>query len=188
MSRRTGAETREHVLGVAHELFYRNGIHATGIDTVAAAAAVAPTTLYRQFASKDELVAAYVERADQATRAMIEAAVASAPSPRAAVLTMFDTQLAEMHRPGYRGCVCQMALAEYPDHRPAVVAKTWMRDRLRDILRAAAATDADALADRLLLVHEGAIAAAASLGPGGPVTQLRPLVELLLDAHGVPAA
>ena len=50
--RRSAAETREHVLGVAQKLFYWHGIRATGIDKVAAEAGVAPTTLYRLFASK----------------------------------------------------------------------------------------------------------------------------------------
>src|SRR5690242_11999150 len=61
---RSSAETREHVLGVAHELFYWHGIRATGVDRVAVAAGVAPTTLYRLFASKDDLIGAYIERAD----------------------------------------------------------------------------------------------------------------------------
>ena len=61
-SRRTSAQTHDHILRVAGELFYREGIRATGIDRVASQAEVAPTTLYRLFASKDELVAAYVER------------------------------------------------------------------------------------------------------------------------------
>ena len=61
-SRRTSAETRDHILEVAERLFYWDGIRATGVDTVAAEAGVAPTTLYRLFASKDDLVAAYVDR------------------------------------------------------------------------------------------------------------------------------
>jgi AcrR family transcriptional regulator len=185
MSRRSGAETREHVLQVAHELFYRDGIHATGIDKVAAGAGVAPTTLYRQFASKDDLVAAYVERADRDTRAIIEAAIGAAPGPRAAILAVFDTQMIQLRQDWYRGCVCQMALAEYPRHRPAVAAKVWMRDRFRELLRAAHATDPDALADRLVLVHEGALAATPSLGVDGPAAQVGPLVELLLAAGDV---
>ena len=55
------AETREHVLAVAHELFYWHGIRATGVDAIAAEAEVAPTTLYRLFASKDDLIAAYID-------------------------------------------------------------------------------------------------------------------------------
>jgi AcrR family transcriptional regulator len=54
--------TRDRILGVAHELFYWKGIRATGVDAVASAAGVAPPTLYRIFGSKDDLVAAYLER------------------------------------------------------------------------------------------------------------------------------
>lgn len=39
---RSAAATREHVLAVASELFYWNGIRATGIDRVAAKAAWRP--------------------------------------------------------------------------------------------------------------------------------------------------
>ena len=42
------------------KLFYWKGIRSTGVDKVASEACVAPTTLYRLFGSKDELVAAYV--------------------------------------------------------------------------------------------------------------------------------
>ena len=51
--RRSGAQTRELVLEVTHELFYCHGIRATGIDRIAASADVSPTTLYRLFASKE---------------------------------------------------------------------------------------------------------------------------------------
>ena len=73
---RSSADTREHVLGVAHELFYWQGIRATGVDRVAVAAGVAPTTLYRLFASKDDLIAAYIERAGRLYRDWFNAAVA----------------------------------------------------------------------------------------------------------------
>src|SRR5690242_12676123 len=59
---------RERILAAARELFYRRGIHAVGVDAIAEAAvgvdAIAEAadtnkmTLYRHFASKDELVAA----------------------------------------------------------------------------------------------------------------------------------
>src|ERR1051326_3612059 len=74
---RSAAETREHVLGVAHELFYWQGIRATGVDQVAAEAGVAPTTLYRLFASKDDLIAASVARASGLYREWFDAAAAA---------------------------------------------------------------------------------------------------------------
>src|SRR5206468_7517313 len=104
-AKRPAAETREHVLDVAERLFYWNGIRATGVDAVAREAGVAPTTLYRLFASKDELVAAYVDRYAAGYREWIEA-LTSAPgaSARESILAYFDG-LAENTGPdSFRGC------------------------------------------------------------------------------------
>src|SRR5690242_20111621 len=85
--RRTAAEMREHLLAVAAELFYGEGIRVTGVDRVAAQAGVGPTTLYRQFDSKDDLVAAYVERGDRLYRQWFDEAVAGAgPAPAERIL------------------------------------------------------------------------------------------------------
>ena len=50
---------REHILTVASDLFYREGVHAVGVDTIIARAGVAKSSLYRYFRTKDELIAAY---------------------------------------------------------------------------------------------------------------------------------
>src|SRR3954469_8246621 len=177
--RRSAEQTREHVLGVARELFYWRGIRATGVDAVAAGAGVAPTTLYRLFASKDELVAAYLEREAAGYRAWFTAAAAGpADDPSARVLALFDA-LAEQVRPeNCRGCPFQLGLAELPDagapgRAHAVAAKEWTRDQLR----ALAGND---LGDELVLVLEGVYASVASLGTAGPAARARALVERLL--------
>src|SRR5215213_3320035 len=51
---------RERILQAARELFYRNGINAVSVDAIAAAAETNKMTLYRHFASKDALIAAYL--------------------------------------------------------------------------------------------------------------------------------
>src|SRR4029079_596547 len=53
---------RERILAAAGELFYRNGIRAVGVDAIAEAAETNKMTLYRHFASKDELVAEYLRQ------------------------------------------------------------------------------------------------------------------------------
>src|ERR1700704_2275753 len=53
---------RERILAVAAELFYRHGIRGVGVEAIADAAETNKMTLYRHFASKDELVAEYLRR------------------------------------------------------------------------------------------------------------------------------
>src|SRR3954452_23803994 len=102
---RTSAETRERVLEVAQNLFYWQGIRATGIDRIAAEAGVAPTTLYRLFASKDDLVAAYIEQAGEEYRRLLEAATARSIGPaRERILALFDTILDQVQPENCRGC------------------------------------------------------------------------------------
>jgi AcrR family transcriptional regulator len=192
MSRRAGsrsaAQTREHVLGVAHELFYWHGIRATGVDRVAAEAGVAPTTLYRLFASKDDLIAAYIERASGLYREWFDAAAAAGgPDPRAAILAVFDA-LGEQVQPQHcRGCPFLMALAEFPDpahpaHRAAVAVKAWVRERLGQLTAALAGDGRPGLlADQLSLVMEGTYASAQGLTADGPARHARTVAEVLLD-------
>ncbi|HEX7863740.1 MAG TPA: TetR/AcrR family transcriptional regulator [Variovorax sp.] len=52
---------RERILRTAHDLFYADGIRATGIDRVIAASGVTKVTFYRHFPSKDDLVRAFLD-------------------------------------------------------------------------------------------------------------------------------
>jgi AcrR family transcriptional regulator len=189
---RTAAETRAHVLEVAQELFYWHGVRAVGVDRVAAEAGVAPTTLYRLFASKDELVAAYVERANEQFRAWFSLAIEMAgPDPREKILAVFDELVIQVQPDRCRGCAFLMVLAEFPDpalpaHQGAVTTKGWVREQIHDLVDRLAATrtvaDPEVLADQLTLVVEGVNASVQALGADGPARQARALAELILDA------
>ncbi|SFW85771.1 TetR/AcrR family transcriptional regulator [Amycolatopsis australiensis] len=182
--RRSANQTREHVLAVAHELFYWRGIKNTGVDAVAAAAGVAPTTLYRLFASKDDLVAAYVERAGERYRQWFLDATAGA-GPAEAIRSLFAA-LADQVRPDRcRGCPFLMAMAELPDasaraHALAIGTKAWVRERIGELTAGLRVADPGTLADQLVLVMEGVYASAPALGADGPARQARGLVEALL--------
>lgn len=191
-ARRTSAETREHVLAVAEKLFYAEGIRATGVDTVAARAGVAPTTLYRLFESKDDLVAAYVERFGERYKAVLSAAIASAaPAPRDKVLAIIDAFADDIRSPSCRGCPFLLVLAEYPDpssaaHAKAVAHKAWVRDLFHQLVDELAQTtelrDADSLAEGLALLAEGMYGSVQTLGPSGPAAYGRTCAEALINA------
>jgi TetR/AcrR family transcriptional regulator, transcriptional repressor for nem operon len=57
-----GRATRERILDAASELFYRQGVGATGLDEVIAASATGKGQLYHYFADKRALVHAVVDR------------------------------------------------------------------------------------------------------------------------------
>ena len=59
------SSVRERLLNTAADLFYREGIRAVGVDLVVERSGVAKTSLYRHFSSKDELIAAVLERDDR---------------------------------------------------------------------------------------------------------------------------
>ncbi len=177
---------------VAAELFYWEGIRATGVDTVAARAEVAPTTLYRLFTSKDDLVAAYVERCSAGYRERLTAvSETSCGAPRDRILAVFDVFAEDALSGSCRGCPFLMVLAEFPDpasaaHIQAVAHKTWLRTLLRGLVRdLARQTPVRAparLADQLALIADGIYGSAQSLGGSGPARQGRVCAEVLLDA------
>jgi AcrR family transcriptional regulator len=190
--RRSSAQTREHVLQVAHDLFYWHGVRAVGVDRVAAEAGIAPTTLYRLFASKDDLVAAYVERADRHYRDWFaEATRADGRSPRERILALFDALIEQVQPDRCRGCPFLMALTEFPDstlasHRHAVAMKRWVRAQIGELVDELAKTspvdDPSALADQLTLIVEGVYATVQALGVDGPARQARAFAEAILPS------
>ena len=52
---------RQRILVTAHDLFYRHGIRATGVDRVIAESGVTKVTFYRHFPSKAELIHVYLD-------------------------------------------------------------------------------------------------------------------------------
>lgn len=192
---RPAAETREHILDVAERLFYWDGIRATGVDTITREAGVAPTTLYRLFASKDDLVAAYVDRYATGYRQWIESLTADRNVPvRDRILAYIDGLVDNSGPESFRGCPFLMALAEYPDpesaaHASAQAVKAWVRDKLHELagqLPDAPPRARAVVADQLALVVEGLYASTAALGTDGPARQAHSLAALIIDTAGRP--
>jgi AcrR family transcriptional regulator len=187
---RPAAETREHILDIAERLFYWEGIRATGIDTITREAGVAPTTLYRLFASKDDLVAAYVDRYAAGYREWIETLTSDPKMPVRDRILAYVDGLADSTGPeSFRGCPFLMALAEYPDpesaaHASAQAIKAWVRAKLRELagqLPGVTPRARAVVADQLAVVVEGLYASTAALGTDGPAKHARSLAALIID-------
>ena len=162
------ASARERILAAAYELFSRRGIRAVGTDEVIERAGVARATLYRHFATKNDLVLAVLQRREELwTHGLIEEQSGSgATHPRNSCLAIFDV----MHdwfqlRDGYEGCSFINVLLELGADHPAGRASIAHIDHVRDIVRhravAAGLTDVEDFAWSWHILMKGAIILAA---------------------------
>src|ERR1700749_3074165 len=112
-----GAGARGRILDAASDLFSRNGIQAVGIDAVIVRSGVARQTLYRHFASKQDLVLAFLERRDKVwTRGWLEGEVPQRSSdPKSRLLAIFDVFDAWFRRTDFEGCSFINVMLEHPD-------------------------------------------------------------------------
>src|ERR1039457_3537703 len=112
---------RDRLLAAAAEGFYNHGVNGTGIDAVTAAAGVAKMSLYNNFASKDDLVLAYLQARHQEWLDLYHRRLATATDARAGIAAVFDAYIdhAEMaYQHGFRGCGLLNAAAELPAGAP----------------------------------------------------------------------
>src|SRR5918998_2940706 len=87
---RRAEATRRRLLDAADGLFYADGIRSTGVAAVAEAAGVTKMTFYAHFASKDELVCAYLRERDARWRGLLEGTLAGHEAPSDKLLAVFD--------------------------------------------------------------------------------------------------
>jgi AcrR family transcriptional regulator len=153
----------ERILAAASTLFYEQGIRTVGVDTIAETAEVTKKTLYDRFGSKDRLIAAYLDRRNRVWHAFLDDQLATRrPStPEEVILALFGA-LADWLAEFRNGCGFINASVELaaPDHpaMPVIVGqKQWMRSEFKAQAELAGLADPDELADRLLLLHEGAL-------------------------------
>lgn len=155
-------EVRERILRTASDLFYREGARAVGVDLVVERAGVAKTSLYRYFRTKDDLIAAFLEREDQEFWAKWDSVARRYQSDAQAELDAHMQWIGErIGRQNYRGCPQLNMAAEFPqaDHPARLVAashKQELRRRLTGIAERLRVRRPGELAAQLLLLVNGA--------------------------------
>ncbi|MFF2840657.1 TetR/AcrR family transcriptional regulator [Paenarthrobacter sp. NPDC057981] len=108
---------REKLLQSAAKLFYADGLASTGIDAVTADAGVAKMSLYNNFASKADLVAAYLNERHEEWLGLYRRRRDAARTPIDRLLAVFDAYTDHAHfeyERGFRGCGLLNAAAELP--------------------------------------------------------------------------
>ncbi len=190
---RPSTPPRERIVAVARDLFYRHGIHGVGVDAIAEAAGTNKMTLYRHFASKDELVAECLRR----LAAELDAAHARIAAAHAGdAMAELDAWLAYFgaFKTGgaQRGCAFVNAAIELPDpdHPARRVIETYKKRHRAMILRlcrAAGLDDPALAADQIFLLCEGAHVSLQSVGPKGPAARLVEMLHAVVAGHARPS-
>ncbi|WP_189327730.1 TetR/AcrR family transcriptional regulator [Streptomyces flaveus] len=182
------------VLEAAARLFYERGIHAVGVDLIAAEAGVTKKTLYDRFGSKEQIVVEYLADRDERWRAFLAQCLDAAPPVSAArVLAVFDASRAWSAKNSSKGCSMVNAHAEISDpSHPAYPIitrqKQWMLTLFTDLAGDITPYGADHLGQTLMLLHEGALVAHGLNIFADPISHAREQAQALLAATGNSAA
>jgi AcrR family transcriptional regulator len=159
------AGVAERILETANELFYREGIQAVGIQRLIDEAGIAKASLYAHFASKDDVVAAYLEKRGAAWREHVRVNLEKLPRGKARLLGLFDLVAEWIAGPDFCGCPFQKLDSEIAEPSEAIVAVTrrhrsWVKGLLENLVRAAGHEEVESLAGALRVLFDGAAATA----------------------------
>ena len=189
-STKVASPKRDHLMATAAKLFYRDGYHAVGIDTLLAEAEVAKMTLYNHFDSKEALIVAVLEKRSAAFISNVRASIAAAGrSPVRQLEAVFDGLHRLFADDEFKGCAFIRALGEFPEpdhsiHRTAWRHKLAVRALLAEVAASADAKNPAAFAETVGMLIDGAIVAAHATGQTEPAETARTAAISLLKMAG----
>ncbi|HEV7807972.1 MAG TPA: TetR/AcrR family transcriptional regulator [Solirubrobacteraceae bacterium] len=182
---------RERILDAAYELFSRSGVRAIGVDTITAEADVAKMTLYRNFASKNDLALAFLALREQRWTVgwVQDEVLRRASTPAGQLLAIFEIFSEWFARDDFEGCAFVTSLLEFdnradPVRQACVVHLANIRAFVCRLATAAGVEDPERVAGQWHILMKGSIVAAHE-GDRDAAMKARELGELLLAHHGV---
>jgi AcrR family transcriptional regulator len=182
---------RERVMRAAYDLFSRQGTRTVGVDAVIGEAGVAKMTLYRNFASKDELILAFLERREALwTHGWVRAeSQRRGATPAQRLLAIFEIFGEWFAQPDFEGCsfittLLEVTARDSPVRNASVMHLANIRGYLCELAAEAGVQDPDSFARQWHILMKGSIVAAAE-GDIHAASRARELGMLLLDHHGI---
>ncbi len=176
-----GRGARQRILDAAAELFYREGINATGVERLATESSVSKRTLYQHFPSKTAVVEEYLRSIEHRVASLADD---TNQTPRERLLAVF--QAPTVGGGPLRGCPFHNAAVEAAGTMPGVqeivrANKRGFINGLIELAKQAGAANPRLLGNELGVLYEGAAALATSLDDSSTWTQARAAAETLID-------
>jgi AcrR family transcriptional regulator len=191
------SRVRDRIFDTACDLFYRHGIRAVGVDSIACEAGTNKMSFYRSFASKEELVAEYLKNQQAEYFSWWDETIApNAGDPRRQIEALFNGYLdlarfkakADSGCKTSRGCALGNAAVEIQEGDALLGDivhnyKMEIRRRLRKLAREAGARTPETLGDALMLLMEGGYYTRLTFpNNSGPVAAIAKAARALVDA------
>lgn len=178
---------RDRIFDTARAMFYRHGIRAVGVESIAAEAGATKMSLYRNFPSKDHLIAEVLKAQSREGWIWWDEVIAAFDTPREKLEGLFEAFASKSSGEEAQGCaLCNAAVELHePDHPAFLVAQQHKREthrRLIELSREAGAQNDD-LGDGLMLLLEGSYMMRVTLSTEGPAQMLPRAARALIGAH-----
>ncbi len=179
---------RERLLDAAVDLFYRDGV-SVGSNALCKSAGISKKSMYQLFDSKDDLLAAALDRRARADTAFLLPPPDFSSSPRARLLYVFGQLEKFAQSSDYMGCAYLATQVELKDsaHPASLVAariKQYLEDFFRTEAERAHATDPDFLTRQLAILYDGA-STRAGIGADDLQGLAVTTAEILIQAAGI---
>jgi AcrR family transcriptional regulator len=184
-----GSGARERIVRAAYELFCQHGVASIGVERIIAEAGVHKTSLYKHFASKEDLVVAVLRRRDEVwTQGWLRSVIEREGTPAERVSAIFDAFDEWFRRDDYESCLFINTLLESHDRRTpaggaAAAGLASIRELLVGFCEELDVPDPRRFAVQLQILMSGAIVQAAS-GVTDAAMLARRVVEEMLGEAG----
>ena len=178
---------RDKILATATDLFHTRGINSTGVDTIVAVAGTTKMTLYKYFASKENLILEVLQKNQQDFRTWLNNKLnASSKKPNDKIQQLFNYIEEWVNSSAFIGVGFIKASAEFPNeenpiHQLSLQQSREFRQFISKLAIDASIKDADGLALQLSLLFEGAVQAEQMKRGSGAIKYAKKAAKILIN-------
>ncbi|MBP2617968.1 TetR/AcrR family transcriptional regulator [Chryseobacterium jejuense] len=182
-------KVHDRIIRVASELFYKQGYNSTGINQIIAESDIAIGSLYNHFASKNELLQAYLVKEEQNWFEGLEKSIASISDPKEKIVAIVDYRKKLQQSSKFAGCHFIKIVSEIGDGNTAVFTfaknhKEKQRAVIHGIVKEYSElhqlSDSDLIAENIFLLIEGAVVTSTITRKNDSFDQIKKMIQGLL--------
>lgn len=182
-------KVRDRIIRVASELFYKQGYNSTGINQIIAEADIAIGSLYNHFASKNDLLQAYLIKEENEWFEGLEKNIATISVPKEKILAIIDFRKKLQQSSKFAGCHFIKIVSEIGDGNTTVSnfvknhkekQKAVIINMVKEYNKLDQLSEPDLIAENIFLLIEGAVVTSTITKKNDSFDQIKKIIQGLL--------